>query len=77
MSDIYSDWTTVAELPYYLNRITVIGLDYGDLLIIGFREEELISTWDLENNWSPAVIDKLHDGEITRAGRFDKVFKNE
>jgi len=57
-------WITVATLPYVLSGISVISLDSGDVLIIGFQPDFFAQ--------SPR-INKLHDGKITRIGTFDEV----
>ena len=59
-----SEWLTVATLDYKLRTISVVSLDSGDLLIIGYPE----NAYGL-----PPEIIKLHNGNITRLGELDKV----
>ena len=59
-------WKTVATLAHFLKEITLIGLDSGELLIIGIDDQE---KWlDL------AEMNILQNGEIRTVEKLNKVF---
>ena len=64
-------WITIATLPYVLGQISLVDLDFGDLLIIGFQKEN--PNCDFRCHKRQATIHKLHNHTITMLGTFDKV----
>ena len=73
-----SNWTTVATLPYNMRELTVVSLDSGDLLIIGFQCQPDEGDCHEKEYYDgvPAEINKLHNGTITRIGQFSKAKYN-